>query len=256
MLGDLWQALGDDGAVSFHVLERLKEFEVTAVRDHHRLPDGSVEAGLMTLDMGLFSVALWLSSNGDALTVQSVYPFIRDGVLVECEIESVLPSSHPVDGFIQAVGQGESFTFMDVLFGANREGYRERNQKAFYLGGFMLHVRPFQQLLDAMGSDLEKQQFMEQLGERGGAFITPSPSAQQAPESYLYIGPIGAVSTGEVMGLPIYRTTLRWSLGCLEPVSLPVVFGANTMTPGDWVPEEGQCISAMVLLQGCEAHQI
>jgi hypothetical protein len=256
MLGDLWKSLSDDRALAFHAMERLKEFDVTGVRSHHRSTDGSVEAALMTLDLDLFSVALWLRSDGDHLTLQSIYPFIRDGALVECEIDSILPSPDPVDGFIQAVGQGELFTFMDVLFGANRDGYREGSRMAVGLGGFMLHVRPFQQILDAMGSDRDKQHFLEQLDERGGVLISPSPSAQQAPESYLYIGPIGPVGTAEVMGAPVYRTSLGWSLGCPAPVALPVVFGANTLTPSDWTPQEGQWISAAVLLQGCEAQQI
>lgn len=256
MLGDLWRSLSDDGALAFHAMERLKEFDVTEVRSHHRSKEGSVDAALMTLDLDLFSVALWLRSDGDRLTLQSIYPFIRDGALVDCEIESILPSPDPVDGFIQAVGQGEQFTFMDVLFGANRENYRQKDRMAVGLGGFMLHVRPFQQILDAMGSDRDRQNFMAQLNERGGVLITPSPSAQQAPESYLYMGPIGPVSAAEVMGAPVYRTSLNWSLGCPAPVALPVVFGASALTPSDWTPQDGQWISAVVLLQGCEAQQI
>lgn len=256
MLGDLWGSLSDDRAVVVRFLDEMDEFEVRQVNGHGYVAEGPVEAALMTLDFDLFSVALWLAPHDGAFKMLSFYPFIRDGARVECEIEDVLSAPDGVDGFIQAVGQEESFIFMDVLFNANKAGYQRHDSMAVHLGGFMLHVRPFQQLLDAMGSDLERQEFTEQLNERGGVLVTPSPSAQQAPESYLYIGPIGAVTTVEVMGLPVYRTTLRWSLGYSEPVSLPVVFGASTLTPGDWVPQEGQFISAAVLLQGCEADQI
>ena len=256
-LGSYWECISRDKAeVIAHFVTKVEDYQVMKACEPvpSDLADTYDVAIPMEFDAGSLSFLMWLAGSvpdGKPVAI-STYPFIKHGTPYKVKILGIQQWEKNIEGVVIAEYEGLTFGFFDAFFLLNKERYAVGSELTFVLSALGLNIRNLSEIAEVTNGRPDRSAMADIITSvyEGRRVTFPNPD-EDTPDVLLTFSRIDEVKSElcDTYSVNVCKVALHAS-DDKTPLTVPLIFGDDSIDTENWKLKVGDFISARILMQG------